>query len=75
MISYSLTAAEALIAGCSRKSIFRSGEWFSQALKSVGRDSRAILGASDAPYDANYLFERRLRPLLKSLSLCFLIKM
>ena len=31
--------------GCSQKSIFRSGEWFSKALKSVGRVSRAILGA------------------------------
>jgi hypothetical protein len=34
-----------LIPGCSQKSIFRSGEWFSKALKSVGRVSRAILGA------------------------------
>jgi len=34
-----------LIPGCSQKSIFRSGEWFSDALKAVGRVSRAILGA------------------------------
>ena len=34
-----------LIPGCSQKSIFRAGEWFSQSLRFVGRVSRAILGA------------------------------
>jgi hypothetical protein len=36
---------DGLILSCSQKSIFRSGEWFSKARKSVGRVSRAILGA------------------------------
>jgi hypothetical protein len=35
--------ADRLIPGCSQKSIFLSGEWFSKALKSVGRVSHAIL--------------------------------
>jgi hypothetical protein len=38
-----------LIPGCSQKSIFSSGEWFSKAVKSVGRVSRAILGLQGFP--------------------------